>query len=74
MTKVQVEYEFDQPLAEGLLDRVAAAHRIFGMSRVRLNPELDRLEVDYDASRLTLAQVEAALRGLDLPIRKAGGR
>jgi len=74
MTKVQVEYEFDQPLDEGLLGRVAAAHRIFGMSRVRLNPELDRLVVDYDASRLTLAQVEAALRGLDLPIRKAGGR
>lgn len=68
MTKVEVEYQLDGPLDDGLLIEIARAHRIFGLSRVRLSPELDRLLVDYDAARLTPLQVRSALRGLRLPI------
>lgn len=72
MTKVQVEYQLDGPLDEGLLTEVARAHRVFGLSRVRLSPALDRVLVDYDAARLTPLQVRAALRGLHLPIAEPG--
>ncbi len=72
MTKVQVEYKFDKPLDASLLDEIAEAHSIYGLARLQLSPELDRVLVDYDASRLTLLQVEAALRRLQLPIRKSG--
>ncbi|MCX6624114.1 MAG: hypothetical protein NTY38_24230 [Acidobacteria bacterium] len=71
MTKVQVEYQFDKPLDEGLLDEIALAHSVYGLARLQLSPALDRVLVDYDASRLTPAQVEAVLRRLGLPIRKA---
>ena len=69
MTKVQVEFRFDKPLDEGLLDEIATAHSVYGLSRLELSPALDKILVDYDASRLTPAQVEGALRGMGLPIR-----
>jgi len=72
MTKVQVEFRFGKPLDEGLLDQIASAHAIYGLSRLELSPALDKVLVDYDASRLTPAQVEAALRGMGLPIGSHG--
>ena len=68
MTKVQVEFHFDKPLDEGLLDQIASAHSVYGLSRLKLSPALDKVLVDYDASRLTPAQVEANLRQMGLPI------
>jgi len=70
MTKVQLEYDLSRPLDEALMARVAAAHSLFGMLRVQVAGSLDRLVVDYDASRLTVDQVEAALHGAGLPIRR----
>ena len=70
MTKVQLEYDLSRPLDEALMSRVAAAHSLFGMLRVQVAGSLDRLLVDYDASRLNVDQVEAALHGAGLPIRR----
>ncbi|MEZ5402586.1 MAG: hypothetical protein R2729_23120 [Bryobacteraceae bacterium] len=74
MTKTQLHYELTRPLDETLMERVAAAHRQFGMMRVRPQAgpdgDLTELVVDYDASRLTLAQVEAALHRAGIPARR----
>jgi hypothetical protein len=74
MTKTQLHYELDRPLDDTLMERVAAAHRQFGMMRVQPvqgpSGELNQLLVDYDASRLTLAQVDAALHGAGIPARR----
>jgi hypothetical protein len=68
MTKVQIEFALQRPLDETLLVRLADAHGIYGMSRVRLSPGGDSLVVEYDASRLSRAQVETALAGIGLPV------
>ena len=70
MTKVQLEYDLAQPLSDAQMPRVAAAHSLLGMLRVQVAGSLDRLLVDYDASRLTIDQVEAALHGAGLAIRR----
>ncbi|MEZ5355314.1 MAG: hypothetical protein R2762_21985 [Bryobacteraceae bacterium] len=74
MTKTQLHYELDRPLDETLMERVADAHRLFGMLRVQPvespGGEWNKLVVDYDASRLTLAQVEAALHRAGLAARR----
>jgi hypothetical protein len=70
MTKVQLEYDLPAPLDEAGLKRVAAAHSLFGMLRVQVGDSLDRLLVDYDASRLTRDQVEAALHGAGLAVSR----
>jgi hypothetical protein len=70
MTKTQVHYELTRPIDEPLMERISSAHRIFGMLRVQLTPSLRELVIDYDASRLTPAQVEAALHSSGIPAQR----
>lgn len=70
MTKVQLRYDLTRPLDDALMRRVAEAPRLFGLTRVQLAPSLTELLVEYDASRLTLAQVDAALHGAGLPAQR----
>jgi hypothetical protein len=41
---------------------------VYGMVRVQLAPSLDKITVDYDASRLTKKDVEATLARYDIPL------
>jgi hypothetical protein len=68
MTKVQIRFGLARPLDDDLLAGIAAAHAIYGLALVRPTPAGDGLIVDYDASRLTLADVEAALHRAGIPI------
>ena len=43
--------------------------RTYGMARVQVAPSLDKITVDYDASRLMKTDVEAELARHGLPIR-----
>lgn len=44
------------------------AQAIYGIERIQLAPALDALTVEYDATRLTPADLEAVLRRKGLPI------
>ena len=71
MTKVQARYDLTAPLDEALQERIANAPSLFGLTRVRVAPSLTEVTVDYDSSRLTLAQVDSALHRAGIPaIRK----
>jgi hypothetical protein len=70
MTKVQLEYDLPAPLNDTLLERVAKAPALFGLLRVQVADTLDHLKVDYDASRLTRDQVEAALLGAGFAVTR----
>jgi hypothetical protein len=70
MTKVQLQYDLARPLDETLMQQVSAATALFGLLRVRVADSLRHLTVDYDASRLTVDQVEAALQRAGLPIQR----
>ena len=66
MTKVQVRFRLQSPLKSGQLARLAGAHAIYGLDRLRADPSGEYLSVDYDASRLTRPDVEANLRKLGI--------
>jgi allophanate hydrolase subunit 1 len=68
MTKVQLRFALERKLDEILMRRIAEAHSIFGINRIEPAPH--GLTVDYDASRLTEDDVEAALRRAGLPVRR----
>lgn len=68
MTKVQLVYELLKPVDENLMDQISRAHSIYGILRVALAPSLDRLTIEYDASRLSPLEVEARLHGMGIPI------
>ncbi len=70
MTKVQLQYVLLRPLDDALLDRIAAIHGVYGMTRVQPGPTPDSLLVEYDASRLSEPQVEANLHRAGVPVQK----
>ena len=61
MTRVQIHFRLSQPLSDNLFPAIASAHSLYGIQRVRLSPAMDNLTVEYDATRLRPAEVEATL-------------
>jgi hypothetical protein len=69
MTKVTLHYDLTRPLGEQDLENISHAHARYGMARVQLAPSLDKITVDYDASRLTKKDVEAVLARHAIPVQ-----
>jgi allophanate hydrolase subunit 1 len=70
LTKVQLEYDLVRPLTDADAAGVADAHSWYGILRVQTVPSLDKLKVEYDASRLSEKDVEAVLHRFRLPIQR----
>ena len=70
MTKVQLEYDLVRPLTDQDAGSRRRRHSWYGIQRVQLAPSLDRLLVEYDASRLSEKDVEAVLQRFGLPIQR----
>jgi hypothetical protein len=69
MTKVTLRFDLTRPLSEDELENVADTHSTYGMVRVQVGPAMDKITVDYDASRLMKTEVEAVLMDHGIPIR-----
>ena len=70
MTKVTVQYDLMQPLDDAGAEAITRAHSVYGIARVRLAPSLDRITVDFDASRLSEKDVENSLINVGVAIRR----
>jgi len=70
MTKIQLEYNLTRPLTDHDSAAVSNVHSWYGIMRVQLAPSLDRLLVEYDASRLSEQDLEAGLQRFGLPIQR----
>jgi hypothetical protein len=68
MTKVTLHYDLERPLTEPELQNVADLPSTYGIARVQMAPALDKLTVDYDASRLMKQDVESVLHRHGVPI------
>jgi len=69
MTKVTLHYDLERKLTkEEDYTNIAAIHSVYGMVRVQLAPSLDKIAVDYDASRLMKTDGEAALGRYGIPL------
>jgi hypothetical protein len=71
MTNVELQYDLVRKLEDADADAVARVHGYFGIQRVRVASSLDKITVDYDASRLSRLDVEAALLRYGVPIHRA---
>ena len=54
-----------------MLAHISNASAIYGIQKLKVEPSLDALMVEYDASRLRPAEVEAALAGAGIPVERA---
>jgi hypothetical protein len=71
MTKVTLHFDLSRPLTDADLPTIANLHSTYGIARVQVAPSLDRITVDYDASRLMKTDVEAELMHHGVPLRTA---
>jgi hypothetical protein len=69
MTKVQAVYALSRPLGEHDLDNFRRLTTIYGILMAKLSPKLDEVRIEYDASRLTQDDLQAALATHGIPIR-----
>lgn len=68
MTKVQMHFTLQRPLDGPTMTRISDAHALYGIIRVKLDQSLNGITVEYDATRLRPAEVEAALSGFGIPV------
>jgi hypothetical protein len=68
MTKVQLTFQLSRALNDQDLDNISRVHGVYGFYAVRPRPTGDELFVEYDASRLTPADVRQTLGEHGLPI------
>jgi len=61
MTRVQTHFRLQKKLDDAMMERLSNASAVYGIERMRLDKELRLLMVEYDASRLQPADVEATL-------------
>lgn len=66
MTKVQIRFRLQKPLDEPALAAIATVHARYGIQNIRVADSLDALTVEYDATRLRPAEVEAALASVGI--------
>ena len=67
MTKVQLRFRLLRPLDAHMMQRIAEAHAIYGIQHVQV-AGAEEIDVEYDASRLRPADVDAALARGGIPV------
>ena len=66
-----MNFRLTRALDDAMLARLSDESTLYGIQQVKLNQSLDGLMVEYDASRLRPAEVEAALAGAGIPVELA---
>jgi hypothetical protein len=70
VTKVQLQYDLVRRLNDNDAKGISDVHSWYGILRVRPTAGLDRVNVEFDASRLTEKDVEAVLHRFGVPIQR----
>jgi len=68
MTKVQLSFNLSEPVDEQLMKRIADVYGTYGVLRILAQPGEQKLTVEFDATRFSPAEVEAALARAGLPL------
>ena len=68
MTKVQIRFRVQKPLDDAALAGIALVNSKYGIQRIQVSPGMDGLTVEYDATRLRPAEVEAAFFGAGIAV------
>jgi hypothetical protein len=71
MTKIQIHFRLRKPLSDETLAKLSNTSAVYGIQRIKVANNLDSLMVEYDATRMRPAEVEAALTSIGIAIEPA---
>ncbi len=68
MTQLEVRYRYEQHPTEAVMFALGKMREVYGVRRMKMDPEWKTIEVEYDATRLNNAIVAELVRraGLDI--------
>jgi hypothetical protein len=69
MAKVEIAFDLWRPLEEEDLLNFAKLTSVYGILMAKISPTLDKITIEYDASRLTPEQVQVVLERHGMPIK-----
>ncbi len=70
MTKVQRHFQLQRPIDEPLMEQIGRVNAVYGIERIKVEPS-GKLLVEYDATRLNVAQVEAELERAGIAVAES---
>jgi len=62
-----MHFRLQRPLDDAMLAQLPSTHTLYGIQKVKINND-GTLTVEYDATRLRPAEVEAAFTGAGIPV------
>lgn len=68
MTKVQLDYDLLRTLNDDDAEAIENVHGYYGIQKVTISPALDHILVDYDAARLSPADLTNVLVRYGVPV------
>ena len=68
MTKVQLDYDLIRKIDDSDAEAIGNVHGYYGIQKVRIAPSFDHISVDYDATRMTPADLTNVLVRFGVPI------
>ncbi len=72
MTKVTAYFDLLRPLSDEDAEAVSRANSVYGIARIALAPTLDRITVDYDATRMVSElELENSLLNAGVPLKRS---
>ncbi len=68
MTQLEVLYRYEQHPTEAAMFALGKMREVYGVRRIRMNPDWQTVQVEYDATRLNKAGIYELVRrtGLDI--------
>ncbi|MEO8373449.1 MAG: hypothetical protein ABI806_29960 [Candidatus Solibacter sp.] len=65
---MQIRFRAQKPLDDAALAGIALVNSKYGIQKIKVSPDLEGLTVEYDATRLRPAEVEAAFAGAGIAV------
>jgi len=66
-----MKFRVQKPLDDTALTGIALVNTKYGIQKIHISPAMDALTVEYDATRLRPAEVEAALAWAGVAVEPA---
>ena len=68
MTLLEVLYRYERQPSEAAIFALGKARDVYGVRRIKLDPEANTIRVEYDATRLNKQTVHQILRRAGVPL------
>lgn len=71
MTRVEISYDLVKPLSEANLERMSDLTAVYGICGFQFSETMDKMVVEYDATRTNPDGVDHTLKMNGLPVKRS---